>query len=129
MAKRSKANGHGNAGHNSGTIWNSRIYNSIESDPEIANIQKLWHKQSLSSEGDLAMLAGTARTTVHNMFSGKTRRPQHATFCKLAGAMGHRYGLQPVATPDYEAELQKARGDFKLHKATLAKRKARRRKP
>jgi hypothetical protein len=130
MAKRSKANGHGQAGHNSGTIWNSRIINSIERDPDIDLVEKHFSREKIYRETDLAVLAGISGSTVHNMLSGKTRRPQHATFTKIFGAMGYHYKLErDGAAPNYAEEIPKARGEFKQYKQTLAKRKARRRKP
>ena len=48
------------------------------------------------------MLAGLSPSTVRNMFGGETRRPQHATFAKMAGAMGYSYALARDAKPDYE---------------------------
>jgi transcriptional regulator with XRE-family HTH domain len=101
----------------------------IDHDPEIDRFQKLWQREKLEKESQLALLAGLSPNTVSNMFSGKTKRPQHATFGKMAHAMGYHYDLvrDQGAAPDYEKELPKARAEFKLYKSTLAKRKARRR--
>lgn len=129
MSKRPKTNGHAAAGHNSGSLWMQRVYNSIERDPEIDRVAKVWHGEKIAKETDLAMLAGVAGNTVHNLFNGKTRRPQHATLAKVFGAMGFRYELERQGTaPDYEAEIPKARGEFKEHRATLVKRKKQRRR-
>ena len=124
MAK--KTNGHAQPGHNSGRLWLQRAYQVVDHDPEIDRFQKLWHAEKLYRESDLAVLAGISGSTVHSMFNGKTRRPQHATFAKMAGAMGYHYDLvRQGAAPDYETEIPKARGEFKEYRATLAKRKAR----
>ena len=127
MAK--KANGHTNGqGHNSGSLWRTRVYNVIEYDPEIDRFQQLWQQEKLYREADLAMLAGISGSTVHNMFNGKTRRPQHATFAKMAGAMGFSYSLvREGDAPDYVNEIPKARAEFKSYKKALAKKKARKR--
>jgi hypothetical protein len=62
------------------------------------------------------------------MFGGETRRPQHATFAKMAGAMGYKYGLKRDDAPDYEAELPKARQEFKAYKEYLKKKREREQK-
>jgi hypothetical protein len=59
------------------------------------------------------------------MFGGDTRRPQHATFAKMAGAMGYKYTLARDDAPDYQAEIPKARAEYKVHKKTLAQKRAR----
>lgn len=114
-------------GHNSGRLWLTRSYNFIDKDPEIDVFRTMYQKQRVK-ESDLAVLAGLSLNTVKNMFGGQTRRPLHATFGKLAGAMGCEYGLKQIEKPDYEKEIPKARAQFKDYRATLAKRKARRSK-
>lgn len=111
-------------GHNSGSLWLHRSYNNIDKDPEIDVFRTKYQKERIK-ESDLAVLAGLSLSTVKNMFGGKTRRPQHATFAKMAGAMGYKYGLQRDEAPNYEREIPKAREQFKLHRALLAKRKNR----
>ena len=74
-------------------------------------------------ETDLAVLAGLAGSTVKNMFGGKTRRPAHTTFSKMAGALGYKYDLVHEATPDYESEIPKAREEFKQYRAQKAKKR------
>src|ERR1700749_1422452 len=125
MAK--KLNGHGRSGHNSGSLWLTRSYNFIDKDPEIDRFRTIWQKEHIK-ETELAVLAGLASSTIGNMFGGKTRKPQHATFAKMAGALGYKYDLvRDGDAPDYESELPKAREQFKEHKAALAKAKARKR--
>lgn len=108
-----------------GTLWLTRTYNFIDKDPEIDNFRTIYQKEHIK-ENDLAVLAGLSASTVKNMFGGTTRRPQHATFAKMAGAMGYSYGLQRDDKPDYESELPKAREQFKAHKNALAKKRDRR---
>lgn len=112
------------AGHNSGSMWLRRSYNFIDKDPEIDRFRTLWQKEHIK-EADLAVLAGLSASTVHNMFGGKTRRPMHATFAKMAGAMGFKYGLQRDDKPDYEAEIPIAREQRKLHRMSLKKKRER----
>ncbi|WFU39075.1 helix-turn-helix domain-containing protein [Bradyrhizobium sp. CB82] len=114
-------------GHNSRTLWLTRSYNFIDKDPEIDRFRSLYQKDRVK-ERDLAILAGLSASTVTNMFGGKTRRPQHATFAKMAGALGYKYDLVAEDKPDYEAELPKAKQEFKAYRATLAKRKRRKAK-
>jgi transcriptional regulator with XRE-family HTH domain len=102
--------------------WLTRSYNFIDKDPEIDKFRTLWQGERIK-ENDLAVLAGLSVTTVKNMFGGETRRPQHATFAKMAGAMGYEYGLHREAKPDYKIELPKAREEFKAHKQALAKKR------
>jgi transcriptional regulator with XRE-family HTH domain len=111
-------------GHNSGTLWLSRIYNNIDRDPEIDRFLSL-SKGDRVKETDLAVLAGLSGSTVKNMFGGKTRRPQHATFAKMAGALGYKYDLVRDERPDYENAIPKAREEFKAYKALLAKNRER----
>jgi hypothetical protein len=54
------------------------------------------------------------------MFGGQTKRPQHATFAKLAHAMGYEYALQRESRPDYETELPKAKAEKREHLEALA---------
>jgi hypothetical protein len=112
---------------NNGTIWMTRVYNLVERDPEIDRFQHLWRQESkeILNETGLAMLAGLSGSTVHNLFGGKTRRPQHATFAKLAAAMGFKYDLVRNEVPNYEAEVPKARAEFKQYRETLKKDKQR----
>lgn len=125
MAKKAKPNGHGRSGHNSGSLWLTRSYNFVDKDPEIDRFRTLWQKEHIK-ENDLAVLSGLAASTVTNMFGGQTRRPQHATFAKMASAMGYKYDLvREGDKPDYDSELPKAREQFKEHKAALAKAKSR----
>src|ERR1700751_4333106 len=102
--------------------WLTRNYNFITKDPEIDVFRTIYQKEHIK-ESDLAVLAGLSVSTVKNMFGGKTRRPQHATFAKMAGAMGYKYGLQRDETPNYDRELPKAREEFKAHKEYLRKRR------
>jgi transcriptional regulator with XRE-family HTH domain len=112
-------------GHNSGTLWLNRIYNVVDRDPEIDRFQNLFAKDRLK-ENDLAVLAGLSPSTVGNLFSrAKTKRPQHATFAKMAGALGYKYDLVRDEKPDYEAAIPTAREEFKAYKATLAKKRER----
>ena len=100
--------------------WLTRSYNFIDKDPEIDVFRGIYQKEHIK-EKDLAVLAGLSVTTVKNMFGGETRRPQHATFAKMAGAMGYHYGLARDKEPNYEKELPKAQAEFKAHKERLAK--------
>ena len=102
--------------------WLTRSYNFINKDPEIDVFRTIWQKERIK-ETDLAVLAGLSVSTVKNMFGGETRKPQHATFAKMAGAMGYKYGLQRDDAPDYKAELPRAREEYKAHKKALAKKR------
>lgn len=123
MAKR--INGHGRSGHNSGTLWLSRSYNNIDRDPECDVFRGLWQKEKIT-ESDLAVVAGLSKATVSKMFDGTTRRPLHATFAKMAGAMKSKYALVREATPNYVREIPKAREQYRDYRAAQ-KRKQRRR--
>lgn len=109
---------------NGGMLWMHRSYNNVEKDPECDVFRTLYQKQRIR-ESDLAVLAGLSLSTVKNMFGGKTRRPQHATFAKMAAAMGKRYGLTDDHDPDYANEIPKAREEYKAYKEALRKRRER----
>jgi transcriptional regulator with XRE-family HTH domain len=109
---------------NGGTLWMHRSYNNVDKDPECDVFRTLYQKQRIK-ETDLAVVAGLSVSTVKNMFGGKTRRPQHATFAKLAGAMGKRYSLTDDRAPDYDKEIPKARAEFKEYKEALRKKRER----
>jgi transcriptional regulator with XRE-family HTH domain len=104
--------------------WLTRSYNFIDKDPEVDVFRTLYQKEKLK-ESDLAVLAGLSVSTVKHMMGGVTRRPQHATFAKLAGAMGYKYGLQRDDTPDYGKEIPRAREEFAEHKERLRKKRER----
>lgn len=110
-------------GHNSGTLWLTRSYNFIKKDPEIDRFRTLYQKERIK-EGDLAVLAGISASTVHNMFGGKTSRPQHATFAKMAGALGFKYALVRDSKPDYANEILEAREQRKDYRTLLARKRA-----
>src|SRR5882724_7211968 len=123
MAKR--ANGHARSGHNSGSLWLTRSYNFVDKDPECDRFRTLWQKEHIK-ESDLAVLAGLAKSTVTNMFGGKTRRPLHSTFAKMAGAMKYKYSLvRDTDAPNYVREIPKAREQYKDYKAALEKKRRR----
>lgn len=105
---------------NGGTMWLTRSFNFVDKDPEIDVIRTLYQKQRIR-ENELAVLAGLSASTVKNMFGGKTRRPQHLTYCKLAGAMGKRYAMTDDHVVDYAVEIPVAKEQFKAHKARLKK--------
>jgi hypothetical protein len=109
---------------NGGTMWLRRSYNFIDKDPEIDKFRTIYQKEHIK-ETDLAVLAGLSASTVRNMFGGETKKPQHATFAKMAGAMGYKYGLQRDDAPDYASELPKAREEWKAHKEYLRKKRER----
>lgn len=111
-------------GHNSGAMWLTRSYNFVDKDPEIDVFRTLYQKQRIK-EGDLAVLAGLATSTVKNLFGGKTRRPLHVTYGKLAGAMGASYKLVQDEKPNYEKEIPKAREQFNDYRAFLARKRQR----
>jgi transcriptional regulator with XRE-family HTH domain len=111
-------------GHNSGRLWLTRSYNFIDKDPEIDRFRTLVQEDRVK-ENDLAVLAGLAVTTVKSMFGGATRRPQHATFAKIAGALGYEYVLTRQARPNYETEIPRAREQFNDYRALLARRRER----
>jgi len=98
--------------------WLTRSYNFIDKDTAIDEFRTIWQKERIK-ESDLAVLAGLSPSTVKNMFGGETRRPQHATFAKMAGSMGYKYGLQRDDAPDYAKEIPKARDQWRAHKERL----------
>jgi transcriptional regulator with XRE-family HTH domain len=104
--------------------WLTRSYSFIDKDPEIDVFRTIYQKEHIK-ESDLAVLAGLSVSTVRNLFGGETRRPQHATFGKLAGAMGYKYGLQRDDSPDYGKEIPRAREEYKAHKEALRKKRER----
>lgn len=122
-----KTNGHARSGHNSGTLWLTRSYNFIDKDPECDRFRTLYQKERIK-ESDLAVLAGLAVSTVKNMFGGQTRRPQHATFAKMAGAMGYKYDLVRDDAPNYAREIPKAKEQFHDYRVLLAKKRERQQK-
>lgn len=115
-------NGHGKGNR---SLWLVRSYNFIDKDPEVDRFRTIWQKEHIK-ESELAVLAGLAGSTVKNMFGGKTRKPQHATFAKMAGAMGYSYKLmRDDAAPNYGKEIPKAREQYKAHKEALRKKRER----
>jgi transcriptional regulator with XRE-family HTH domain len=107
-----------------GSMWLKRSYNFVDKDPECDVFRSLYQKQHIK-ESDLAVLAGLSVSTVKNMFGGKTRKPQHATFAKMAGAMGKKYGLTDDHEVNYEREIPKAREEYKAHKEALRRKRER----
>ena len=102
--------------------WMQRSYRLISFDPEIDKFRTIFQGEHLKQK-DLAVLAGLSASTVTNMFGGQTKRPQHATFAKMAHAMGYEYTLAREIEPDYGKELPKAQQEYKEHLAALKKRK------
>lgn len=108
----------------SGRLWLTRSYNFIDKDPEIDRFRTLFQKDRIR-ESDLAVMAGLAVTTVKNMFGGETRRPQHATFAKMAGALGYTYELSRDVRPDYTKEIPKARKQYQQYRELQAQQRER----
>jgi transcriptional regulator with XRE-family HTH domain len=120
-----KANGHGRVGHNSGgSLWLHRSYNNVEKDPEVDRFRTIFQGSRIK-EADLAVLAGLAGSTVKNMFGGKTRRPQHTTFGKMAGALGYKYDLVPDHDVNFDKEIPRAREQRRAYYTMLAKKRER----
>jgi transcriptional regulator with XRE-family HTH domain len=107
-----------------GKLWRMRSYNFVDKDPECDRFRTLFQKQHIK-EDDLAVLAGLSVSTVKNMFGGQTKKPQHATFAKMAGAMGYSYNLTQDLKPNYQVEIPKAREEYKAHKEALRKKRER----
>jgi transcriptional regulator with XRE-family HTH domain len=97
----------------------SRSYRILDHDPEIDKFKTLWRDERIK-QADLAVLAGLNANTVKRMFSNETKRPQHATFAKMAHAMGYEYALTRENKPDYETELPKAKAEKREHLEALA---------
>lgn len=97
--------------------------NFVDRDPEI-DVYKTMYRDQHIKEDDLAALAGLSTSTVKNMFGGKTRRPQHLTYSKLAAAMGKEYVLQDMREVDYASEIPQAKLQRKEYRAILAKKAA-----
>ena len=97
----------------------------IDKDPERDRLRTMYQKERIK-ETDLAVLAELSASTVKNMFGGKTRRPQHATFAKMASAMRYyEYALSREKAPNYEKEIPVAREQFRAHKEYLRKKRER----
>ena len=109
---------------NTSTSWLTRSYNFIDKDPAIDEFRTIWQKDRIK-ETDLAVLAGLSPSTVKNMFGGQTRKPQHATFAKMAGAMGYEYKLARDEKPDYIELLPEARQQRREYREYLRKKKER----
>jgi transcriptional regulator with XRE-family HTH domain len=114
-------------GHNSRTLWLKRTWHEIDRDPECDRLASLRRRERIK-DNDLAVIAGLAGSTVKNLVGGKTRRPQHATFAKMAAALGYKYDLVRDEKPDYATEIPKAKEEFKAYRAALAKKKKRKAK-
>jgi hypothetical protein len=109
---------------NRAILWLTRSYNHIDKDPEIDVLRTAWQKEGIT-ETQLAVLAGLANSTVHNMFGGKTVRPAHSTCGKIAGAMGYSYNLVRIGnTPKYETLIPVAIEQRRVYRAMLAKKHA-----
>ena len=109
---------------NGGTMWLRRSFNFVDKDPEIDKFRTLYQKTRIK-EDDLAALAGLSTSTVKNMFGGKTRRPQHVTYMKLAGALGKEYAIVDSRDPDFDKEIPRAKEQRKEYRIWLTKKKQR----
>ena len=112
MAKNGKSNGR----------WRIQ-FRLKEQDPEVGVFRTLFREHGIK-EDDWAALAGVSTSTVHNMMSGKTRRPQHLSLTKLAHALGCSYELNQGPTPRYEVEIPIAKDQRKKYRAFLAQKRA-----
>lgn len=112
-----------------GSLWLTRSYNCIDRDPEIDVFRTAWQDEGITLT-QLAILAGLGNATVNNMLGNKpkkpTRRPQHTTFGKLAGAMGYGYALtRQGGKPNYEKEIPLAVMQRREYREAAARAKAR----
>ena len=111
---------------NGGILGLRWSYNNVTKDPKVDVFRTIYQKQHIK-EDDLAALSGLATSTVRNMFGGKTMRPQHLTYEKLAEAMHHEFVLRPKVNGkiDYETEIAAAKEERKVFRAKLVKKRER----
>jgi transcriptional regulator with XRE-family HTH domain len=86
-----------------------RTYRFLDKDPVVDELRTLVGDRGLDKQlGHLAELAGVARSTVHNLFNGETKKPQNRTVMGIATSIGYR--REWVSTEfDLDTELKAAR--------------------
>jgi len=109
---------------NGGILRMRWSFHNVDKDPGIDDLRTVYQKQHVK-EDHLAVVAGVATTTVKNMFGGKTRRPQHLTYTKLAAALGHEYVLRETQLLNWESEVPKALEERKQYRLLLQKKRER----
>ena len=101
-------------------------YSFIDKDPAVDVIAGIRRKETKLSDDDLAVVAKLSKSTVKNLFGGKTVKPAHLTLTKLATALNHRWDLVPGDFINYETDLPKAWEVFHEHEAALKAKRTRR---
>jgi transcriptional regulator with XRE-family HTH domain len=107
-----------------GPLWLQRSYNFVNKNPKVDALRTAWQGEHIT-EDQLAALAGCAKSTVKNLFGGKTISPQYNTLVKLAGAMGKKFELVDDRKPDYEKEIPVAIEQRKEYRRYLQRKRER----
>jgi hypothetical protein len=63
-------------------------YNFVDKDPVIDELRTLIADEGVTYRF-IETKSGVTTTTLRAWFGGKTRKPQHATICAVAGALGY----------------------------------------
>jgi DNA-binding phage protein len=99
-----------------------RTYRFVDKDPVIDMCRIMLQDLGLFSKKNMAKVAALASlhgNTLHNMFFGDTRRPQHATVMALITACGFEITLKQARKLNFEEELTFARAWNKKQHARL----------
>lgn len=110
-----------------------RTYRWIDKDPVVDELRTMVNDEGLSKRLNIvADLASLARTTVHNLFKGETKRPQNATVMAIVTSLGYQRKFVRERKLNIEEELPLAIAWLKRERAKRAEqagpRKRRRRK-
>lgn len=69
-------------------------YNFVDKDPVIYQIEAIIEQTGISF-AEIERRSGVVNTTLKNWFSGKTKRPMHATIMAVLRAIGYTYAIVP----------------------------------
>jgi transcriptional regulator with XRE-family HTH domain len=66
-----------------------KTYSFKDKDPVIDRLRTMIQKEGLTYS-EIAELSGVSVQTMYNWFDGAVRKPQYATVCAVAGALGYK---------------------------------------
>lgn len=81
-------------------------------DPVIGKIRTIIDKEHVENK-DVATISGVSKSTLHNWFDGKTRRPQYATIAAVVASLGYSQKFVKAKQVDFAREVEKAAAEIK----------------
>src|SRR4030095_9575024 len=94
-----------------GSLGLYRSYNFVNKDPVIDRIRTIMATEHVDNK-DASIISGVSRTTLHNWFDGKTRRPQYAPIAAVVRSLGYTEKFVRAKRINIAAEVEKVAAEI-----------------